>query len=405
MRINKKLIFAILIIITILSIKEVYAIGITPGRTTINFEPNLKQDIKFTIINSEYKDMKVVLSAEGELAKYIILHNVLIDFKAGEESKSFYYTINLPSSLETPGVNEVNIIAMELPVEAGQEGAFIGATAAVATQLHVNVPYPGKYLTVDLKVEEAQSNEPAIFHIPVMNFGEEDILHAQASIEILGANNEKIVTIEGEDKSINAKEKDEFVISWNANVNPGSYHAIVIVRYDGEVARIEKNFNVGDLMIDVNSIIVNNFRLGGIAKFNILVESKWNEKIKDVYGQMLIDDEEGNNIADFKTASVDVDAFARQEMIAYWDTEGINEGTYDGKIVLHYLGRTSERALETKIGFSSIETTILGTGRVIKAVQGEGIKTNNLLILLVVILIIINVGWFIYLRKKRKDRI
>lgn len=405
MKINKKIMFVILLFIIILLIKDVYAIGISPGRTTINFEPNLKQDIKFTIINNEHKDMKVVLSVEGELANYVTLHNVLVDFKANEEAKNFVYGVSLPASLEKPGVNEANIIAMELPPEADQEGAFIGATAAVATQLHVNVPYPGKYLTVDLQVEEAEPSEPVIFHIPVMNFGEEDILHAQASIDILGANNEKIVTIESEDKSIKAKQKDEFVIGWDADVNSGAYHAIVVVRYDGKIARVEKNFNVGNLMIDVNSITVNNFRLGGIAKFNILVESKWNEKIKDVYGQMLIDDEDGNNIADFKTASVDVDPFARQEMVAYWDTEGVKEGTYDGKIILHYLGRTTERALETKIGFDSIETSILGTGRVIKAAQREGIKTNNLLIALVVVLVIVNIGWFIYLRKKKKQNI
>ena len=403
MKINKKLIFVIILIFTtILLFKEVNAIGITPGRTTINFEPNLKKDIKFTIINSEHKDMKVVLSVEGELANYITLHNVLVEFNANEESKSFIYTVSLPSSLEKPGVNEANIIAMELPVDANEEGAFVGATAAVATQLHVNVPYPGKYLEIDLKVEEAQQNEPVTFHIPVMNFGEENILHAIASIDILGANNEKIVTIESEDKSINAREKDEFVISWSADVNPGAYHAIVVVRYDGKIARIEKNFNVGNLMIDVNSITVNNFRLGGIAKFNILVESKWNELIKDVYGQMLINNEDGDNIADFKTASVDVDAFARQDMIAYWDTEGIKEGTYSGKIILHYMGRTTERELETKIGLDSIETSILGTGRLIKAGQKEGIKTNALLIALVVVLIIVNIGWFVYLRKKKK---
>jgi len=401
MRINKKLLIVILIILSILIIKDVNAIGITPGRTTINFEPNLQKDIKFTIINSEHKDMKVILSVEGELAEYVTLYNVLIDFNANEESKDFTYSVDLPSSLENPGVNEVNIIATELPPDADEKGAFVGATAAVATQLHVNVPYPGKYLTIDLQVEEAQPNEPVIFHVPVMNFGGENILHAIASIDILGANNEKIVTIESEDQSINAKEKDEFVISWNADVNPGSYHAIVVVRYDGKIARVEKNFNVGNLMIDVNSITVNNFNLGGIAKFNILVESKWNEKISDVYGQMLIDDE-GKVIADFKTASVDVDAFAKQEMIAYWDTEGVKEGTYSGKIILHYMGRTTERALETKIGLNSIETSILGTGRIIKAAQGEGIKTNALLIALVVVLVIVNVGWFIYLRKKKR---
>ncbi|MBU2634246.1 MAG: hypothetical protein KJ674_03290 [Nanoarchaeota archaeon] len=400
MKINK-IIIIILIFISILIIKDVSAIGITPGRTTINFEPNLEREVKFTIINSEHKDMKVLLSVDGELASYVTLSNILIDFSSNEESKDFKYTINLPSNLENPGVNEVNIIATELPPDADEEGAFVGATAAVATQLHINVPYPGKYLTIDLQVEEAQPNEPVIFHVPVMNFGEEDILHAQASIDILGANNEKIVTIESEDQSINAKEKDEFVMGWDADVNSGAYHAIVIVRYDGKIARIEKNFNVGNLMIDVNSITVNNFNLGGIAKFNILVESKWNEKIGDVYGQMLIDDEDGKNIADFKTASVDVDAFAKQEMIAYWDTEGIKEGTYNGKIILHYMGRTTERALETKIGLNSIETSILGTGRVIKAAQGEGIKTNNLLIGLVIVLVIVNVGWFIYLRKKK----
>ena len=54
------------IFVFVVSINLVNAIGVSPGRTTINFESGLQKDVEFTVFNNEKKDMNVVFYVEGE---------------------------------------------------------------------------------------------------------------------------------------------------------------------------------------------------------------------------------------------------------------------------------------------------------------------------------------------------
>lgn len=388
----------LILLILILFSSSVFSIGITPGRTTINFESGLEKTIPFSVINNEKKNMDVILWVEGDLAEYVTLEETLISFSSNEDAKELSYRVELPNEIEIPGEHSAEIIAREMPKEKDSSGYYVGATAAVATQLLVRVPYPGKYAEIKLNVVGGDGDNPVNFYIEVLNFGEEDISNAQAVIEVKGPTNEVIATIETDAKSILSKKRDELVGTWIPDVNPGVYHAVAILDYDGKKARAEKNFNVGDLRIDILSIETDRFRLGEIAKFDILVESKWNEQINGVYAQTLIKDDE-NIVADFKSASVNVPAFEQTGMTAYWDTEGVKEGEYDGSIILHYEGKTTEKKLEASIGLNSFRANLIG-GRAINVGGGDGFKISNLLILLVVVLIIINMAWFMYFNKK-----
>lgn len=387
-----------LIVLSILP--NVLAIGITPGRTTIDFSPNAHDSIKFKVINSEHKDMKVVMRIEGELAQYITLPQLIFDLNSNEESKEFSYEYTLPSKIETPGSHEAQIIAQELPKDAEKTGAFVGATPAVATQLLVKVPYPGKYAEIRLDISEARVNETTKFIIPVLNFGTEPIQKAKATIEILGPTNERIALIETDEKSINAKETKELIAQWTANVNAGAYHAIAVLTYDGKLARAEKNFNVGDLAIDILNIDVKNFQLGGVAKFDILVENKWNTEIDNVYAQFNVVDENNNEIGSFKSTSSNIPAFSKSSLIAYWDTTGINSGFYNTKLSLNYAGKSTDKIIKTEITMNSIKMNILG-----QAIASESkVSRDAILTIFIIVLIVINILWFVYFkRKKQKD--
>jgi len=391
---------AFFIFFSILS-QDVYAVGITPGRTVIDFEPNLKKNVSFTVLNNEHKDMNILLYVkESELSDVVTLYDGLVSFSADEESKSFTYTVNLPDSIEKPGTYKVDIVAMELPPDVREGGTFIGATTAVITQLIIKVPYPGKYAEIDLAVSEAEVNESVAFFVKVLNFGGEDIKKAKAMIDILGPTEEKIASIESEETEIKARKRKELIVTWKADVNPGMYHAVAVLRYDGKIARAEKNFAVGNLFIDVKEVTVKDFRLGGIAKFNILVESRWNEKIEDVYAHMFIDDKEGKTIADFKTASVDMEPFSEEVIYAYWDTEGVSEGDYDARMDLHYAGKSTQKRLRTSVRATSITTEIVGVSVGAVTMESGWLDTNKLIMILIGVLIAINVSWFLYFRRR-----
>lgn len=392
----KKLIIFLMVLVLCLNIA--YGIGVYPGRSTLDFEHGLKKSVDFTLVNNEDKDMKVLLRVEGELAEYVTLHNVVVDFRKGESEKKLRYDVNLPERIEKPGMHGAEIIATELPKDITSEGTFVGGSVAVVTQLYVRVPYPGKYAEVELDVSEANAGEDVVFVVPVHNLGTDDIIRASGEIEILGPTNEKIAAVNTNELNIKSRDKRELIGRWNADVNPGMYHAVVHVDYDGKMARAEKTFGVGSLMIEVIDINVKNFRLGGVAKFDITVENRWNEDINDAYAQMLLYNDKGDGVADFKSADYGIKALSKDILNAYWDTEGVKEGAYDGKVVLHYQGKTTEKQLKSYVGIDSIRTEFLGTGYAVKG----GINKQGVLGVLVVVLIIINIAWWFYFRRIRK---
>ena len=140
------------------------------------------------------------------------------------------------------------------------------------------------------------------------------------------------------------------------------------------------------------------FKLGEVAKFNILVENKWSEKIKDVYTDLLIS-EGGEEIGRFKSASEDIDSLSKQELTAYWDTAGVKVGEYDAKIALYYDDKVVEKDMKTKVSLNSISFSGF-TG----AVVGENGSNKNLFIGIIVILVLINLSWFIYFKIKNKKK-
>ena len=292
---------------------------------------------------------------------------------------------------------------MELPAdwEAPEGETRIIATVAVIHQLRVKVPYPGKYMQLDLLVQDALPNESVKFFVKMYNLGTEDIADAQATIQILGPTNEVIDTIETGTQGVKSMQRGELTSAWKANANPGLYHAIVTVRYDGEAGKAEKNFYIGNMLVDVLDVSVKDFRLGGIAKFDILAESMWNQPIDDVYAQMVVSDGSESKVADFKSASIDMEPYERTHLYAYWDTEGVNEGDYIAKLTLHYAGRTVEKEVNTRVGLESILTEIVGVSVGAITADQPGFEQSPVVIL-VVILVAINLGWFLYFRRRRR---
>jgi hypothetical protein len=391
------LVFLAIILLFLIS-PQISALGISPGRTTIDFEPGLEKTIKVNVVNTENKEMGVVLYAKGELKDIITFSEDTLLFSADEKEKTFTYSLKLPESMSRPGLYTGEIIALEVPPEGVKEGAVIGATVAVTTQLYVNVPYPGKYIEFDLDILEKEGE--VSFYIPVINKGEEDINELGSSIEIYSGT-DKIKEIDLEKISIESEKREELIAKW-ADATPGNYLAKLILNYDSEEEILEKNFKVGNVKIEILSITVDDFSLGEIAKFNILVENKWREEIKDVSVNMIIYGNSGETIADFTTANYNLLASDRVNMNSYWDTENVNENIYDGKLTLRYENEEESRNIRIKVTKDSIE--VLGlTGYVIDEGGGE-LNLVNLLLIIVGLLVIANIIWFVVVKKLKNKK-
>lgn len=373
--------------------------GVTPARTTINFEPNLQQEITIRVVNNEHKDFKAVIFTRGNLS--IELINKEVSFTKEQEYQEIKYKITLPNKLE-PGITTSDIVIREVKPIQQQGEITIGALVSVVSQIYVMVPYPGKYARAELIIPETQKNEQLSFLIPVYNLGTDKIQKASAIIDIYDPNNKKIATITTDEKSIEPFTKRELVASWLANVSEGNYNVIATIDYDGNKIELKGQFIVGDFFIKPIDISVNNFKLGQVAKFNILVENIGNYLIKDAYSEILLN-KQAQQIADIKSQPTEILPKTQKELIAYWDTENIEQGEYQGKLILGYENKKAERQIRTEVGLDYIKTEIIGvTGLVIATPK---INTNQIyMAIIVIILILLNIIWFIlYTKKKNKQ--
>jgi hypothetical protein len=345
---NKFLIFGILVV---LLAGNAMALGITPARTTVDFEPGLEREIGFSIINTEKEDVDLVIYSQGELADSILLNQNSLTLSSGEESRQLSYRVRLPQTLG-PGLHTAEVVVLELPGSGKVSEAFVGSAVGVVTQLYVYVPYPGKYAEAQLNIIGAERGEEVTFVMPVVSMGDLDLVDVKANVDIYNKLGEKIDSFNTASIPLKSKEKAELV-----------------------------------------------HKLGEIAKFEMLVENKWSEPVIGAYAQTQIYNEKDEVMSDFKSATYDIPALSKAVMISYWDSGGVRKGTYDASVFLRYAEKSSQKNLQLKIYDDKIE--IIGLGFVIsEGVTKDNTKLIMILIGVIVVLVIVNLAWFMFLRKK-----
>jgi hypothetical protein len=394
---NRKFVFVLMLMFMIGS---VCALGVTPGRTTVNFEPDLKRNVEFKIVGGE-ADLDLKLSVEGELGKYITIPFEYISISAAEGSKEVSYSVNLPHDLE-PGLHKGEVVITEVPREAPTGESYVQAILAVAVQFHVNVPYPGKFASANLVTYNANQGEDVTLVIPVMSKGEFDLTSVKANFDIYNRLNEKVDSFTTSSIAIPSGTKKEIVYKWKADVPIGEYRTVATVIYDEGVVNLEGVFSVGEKELELQEISVSDFSLGQIVKLEMLVENKWSEPISGAYIDTMIKNAGGDVVSRFESTTYDIAALAKQVFISYWDTAGVTEGNYQTEVSINYGDKSSKKTLQFEV--SENELVIVGLGYVISAeASGEGTSSLvMILIVVIVVLVLINLLWFLFLRKRLK---
>ena len=403
---NKLGIVFILIILALLFIKDVNALGISPGRKVIDFEPKLRREVLLSVTNPEHKEFMAVILARGELGKYIELPQNSIEFSSVDGEKIISYEIFLPQNIEGPGIHEGEVVVREIPISKEEEEILVDALVAVVHQVHVRVPYPGKYAEAEFEIVSGNKGEDVKFFLRVSNLGKEDIDRAKAFIYIYDNNNNLVSVVKTDEKDIKIRQRKELVSTWNANISLGSYRATAILDYDGVISTLENTFLVGDFFIKpLDLSVAEKFSLGEVAKFNILVENLANEKVNGLIAEMILFNEEGNSIANLKSNPYDVMNKSKQELTVFWYTEGISEGTYLGKLILSYGGKSLDRKIKVIVNADSIQAEIIGVTGLIVSTQIETETPTSkfpIYTIIIIVLILSNIAWLIYFKKFRK---
>jgi hypothetical protein len=381
------------------------AIGITPGRAVLNFEPNGEKTGIVSVINSEEKEASVSVAVGGELKEFISVSESSFKLNPGGEKK-ITYNLKMPYKL-APGVHSAKIVAVQTADMSGGGSTFVGSAAGVVSEVSVFVPYPNKYIESSLNIDGPDSNNNIAFVIPVVNRGSVGVEKASAEITITDSAGRRISIVKTNELSVPALERKELFGQLNsANMPFGNYSAIAVVSYDENVLTLQKSFSIGEPIVEVESIKVGDFKLGEIAKFDLAVKNNWNEPINGFYLQMIISNPNGGGIeGNFRSINYDLPPVSRTIVNAFWDTAGIAKGIYEASLVMNYGSKSLEKKYKLDVKDDSIDVAAIGY--VITAKSKEGGVSNSVIIVLVTIiavLVIANILWFLVLRKKMKSR-
>lgn len=402
---NMKIIWTLVVFLALA--QGVLALGIAPASKEIMYEANSEQWVDLKITNNDGNDMTVILYAEGEFADYIEFQDVELEFTGSDNEKKTRYKITLPEDVDKQGILVTKIVARAIGGGDKKGSTQISAEYALISKLKVVVPYEGKYLETKVYAPHFAVGKSANFALEAKNFGTEDVLKAKAIFNIYGKGDEPLRTLVSNEVKIPAKDEVMITVPWTPDLGAGRYQVEATLLYDGMNKVENMEFQIGALSIDVLSISVDNFKLGSIAQFDLLVQNNWNEEIPLVYADVHISDFSGKTFVETKTLPTDLAPLSLGELQAFWNTQDAGVGDYQMRITLNYVGQTKSEDFNITVLMDEIRTTspigqVIG-GSAQKEEAGTIVKSVYLLIFLVVILIGFNI--FMFFKKVKKTQL
>ena len=337
----------ILFLISLLCINNVFAIAISPARTIVQFKPNMEFDVGYSV-SSSYSDKDIDLFVEGDLTEYATLSKDTLPSEGG----SFSVSVKLPEKIEPPGKKLMYIAAREKIDKELAKGA-LGVSVAIRSVLAVYVPYPGKYLETELRAHNVNIEEPITFELDVYSRGTDEVL-MKPRIEIYDEHGNLIDTIYFLERAISGQSEIFLKKTMNTTgIFAGNYYALSKIDYDTATAESRADFKIGELRVDIlnytKQIIV-----GGIRKFEIEIESGWNDQIDGAYAEIIILNN-SEKITEFKTSPTNLNPWESKIITGYLDATEIMPGMYDANITIVYYGRDKGKSTNKLVQVEFIE--------------------------------------------------
>jgi len=326
-------------------IGNVSSLGISPALKEYNFEPGMKQKIVYTVYGGGDKELYAV--AKGNLTEYVTINKKVL--KPGDDT--FSVEINLPKDLETPGRNRL-LIEVGETIDEELSGPMIRVTVAIRGVVDVYVPYPGRYLETTLSSNNVNVGEPVTFDLKVISRGDQDVA-ITPKIDIFNSVGSRVDTLYLNERLIKSQETLYLKkVLETKDYNPGNYKAQSIIDY-GALAKSETEFKIGDLFIEILNYS-NEFYIDGLKKFELVIQSGWNDEIKGAYADITFSNSSGV-IENFKTINTDLTPWEVKNVEGYFDTSKFVPGIYEAEVKLFYFGGEQQASSGDKFSIYFLE--------------------------------------------------
>ena len=396
-----KLKIALFAIVLFALIGSTFALGISPSRKSIPFTSDLQQEITFSILNGENRDIDVIIYPRGELADYALIEKSSMHILASQKEVKVRYKINVPYSIRKPGTNTIEIVVEEVPSDYEKQTVIAGKVAVVH-QLLLNSPYNGKYLRSMLTTNNPEEGQNLDLSFALFNEGTENIDSVKGDVSILNSKFESVAQTSYDFNAVAVGESRKDVKTMYLNLPPGDYYIKANLFYEGRIINLEATFTVGGSFIEIGGISSSNFRLGAINQIDVSVYNKVSEEIKNVFGEIIVQDKNDRVYNIIKTISVDLLPNSGNNLFGYWDTSSLSLGVYDLLVKVRYGGREAQKEFEAKVLNDQIIVSQAGiSGRAVVQQAKSKDPIINILILSFIILMILNILLILYIRKGR----
>lgn len=301
------------------------ALGIAPAIVELNFVSGGEYELNYNALSDSTSIVDI--SVTGDLAEYAELSTDTL-----QGGGSFKVKIKFPENVDVPGEHRLGIWLKERP----PENKFIGTAINIQGAIIIRVPYPGKYVVGSLNIPDGNINEEIPVEARVINRGK-DNLNVDLEIRFFTEDGKFIENMPFERVLIESAQDRYFRKFLNtSNFQPGNYIADALIQFGDEV-RVNDTFKVGSLFVNVTNYTLE-LPSGGIQKFFMEIESRWNGNIKDVYADVNISN--STSSVRFRTPSESLSAWEKGDLAGFLDTTGF-EGKYNSEITLNYDGESN----------------------------------------------------------------
>jgi hypothetical protein len=272
--------------------------------------------------------------------------------------------------------------------ETGRPGGMVGALTAVQKRFKVQVYSKEKEIKASFDAPNANEKESMLFRVNVQSVCYPYIALVLGRITIYDSENNSLATFDTNKVSLESGQIKTLEAEWNNSILvPGTYRAEALVIFDGESILLEDIFKIGTLMIKINSY-TDEFTSGQINEFEVEVENVWNNPVKDIYAELLVDGEKV-----LKSSAISLDPWQKGVINSYWNVT-LAPGEYNGKIKLYYADTYSEKNIKVRIKEREVRLSLE---------QVYGLVSVGLLVLVVVLAVIV-VRLFLKDKNKGKSK-
>ncbi|MDK2849364.1 MAG: hypothetical protein PWP03_655 [Candidatus Woesearchaeota archaeon] len=371
----------------ILVSKNVYSLGITPSEQFFEYVPGSVEKARITVINTLPYPIEVELSATDVLSNEVSFPEGTKISVGANQKASAPITVTLPEENTVYGKVCAIVWARRVPPKS----STISATEKVGAKFCTEIPYPGKYLELQVSPKSVNVGSPTtIVLIKYSSKGKEIINSIVSTVSILDKNGtllKQYQTKEVKNLFTGAEETVALEVD-TSDLLGGEYIVKVDTNYDGNLISKNATLTIGYPDIEIKDYS-KNIAVNFADEFTISLKNKYLENFKYVYAEIIIQTPDGKELT-YSTAPITLNANSYGTIKTVIPTQNLNIGEYPVKIILHFDGKTKEingKVLVTEKTKPKSETQTPASQFNLSIIITLVVLSNGLILILLLVLI------------------